>query len=166
MVYNILSLLWEQKIEILAGLFSALAVYSYFYKANLIFKRRNEIIDIKSKITQLKAVMAKMKDKSRDELEHSILENKIDRIANEVKINNRMLMVQLNTEFDVLNIRLDKVDSFIDKTEKRIEKLENDTEFIRASKRWKWVVGLALIGLITTVNFAEIRKFLAKLIPW
>lgn len=110
--------------------------------------------------------MAKMKDKSRDELEHSILENKIDRIANEVKINNRMLMVQLNTEFDVLNIRLDKVDSFIDKTEKRIEKLENDTEFIRASKRWKWVVGLALIGLITTVNFAEIRKFLAKLIPW
>lgn len=50
MVYNILSLFWEQKIEILAGLFSALAVYSYFYRVNILKKRRERIINKIKKI--------------------------------------------------------------------------------------------------------------------
>ena len=50
MVNNILSLFWEQKIEILAGLFSALTVYSYFYRVNILRKRRERIINKIKKI--------------------------------------------------------------------------------------------------------------------
>lgn len=158
------SFLLEQKsIIIIGGVFLGLAIYSYFYRANLIHKRHKRIQEIKQLLHIYKNdIMAKMKDKSRDELEHEALNFRIEKISNDMNNNNKVLMIQMNTEFEILNIRLDKLDKII----VRVEKLEQDTEFIRASKRWKWVVGLAIIGLITTVNFEQIKNWVAKIVPW
>jgi len=174
-IYNICGHLWFAKIQILGSAFFALTVYSYFYKANLLFKRKKQISEIKLSLNKLKYVMAN--EKTKEDLEREILENKIDRVASNARLNSRMLVMQLNTEFEVVNLRLDVIvkstevtninlSEFVDKTNNKIKKLEDDTEFIRSSKKWKWVVGLALIGLITTVNFSQIKDWITKLLPW
>ena len=172
---SIISFIYEQKNIIIGGVFVGFTIVSYFYKANILFRKKNELKRLKSNISKFKSAMAKKK--TVQELEYDILENKIDKIASSTRLNNRMIIMQLNTEFEVVNIRLDgikksitdtdeKLDDFVDSSNKRIKKLEDDTEFIRASKKWKWVVGLALIGLITTINFSTVKAWLSKILPW
>jgi hypothetical protein len=142
-----------------------LSIYSYFYKATIIYRRQKNLKilkEFKLEITILKANIMALKDQSRDELEHAKLEFMIKEIANEVKMNHKFSTIQMDSEFQVLNIRFDKFDKVIP----RIEKLEEDTAFIRDGKKWKWVVGLALVGLITTVNFEQIKGWVTKLLPW
>ena len=163
-VYNsfVIGLFSGEKIIIIGGFFLGLSIFSYFYKVNLIYQRQKKIKEIKQSLTLIKLeFMAKITEKSRDELEHEALEFKIEKIAYETKVSNKSLMIQMNSEFEVLNIRLNVVDKLI----VRVDKLENDTAFIRDSKRWKWVVGLAFLGLISTVNFEQIKKLFLKFLP-
>jgi len=109
--------------------------------------------------------MAKLSDKTKDELMHEALEYKMYRMSSEVKTANKVLMIKIDSEFGMLNERFNDVTDSIKSLIVRVGKLENDTEFIRASKRWKWVVGLAIIGLISTINFDQLKKIFLKFLP-
>jgi len=154
--------IWQSWKIIIGGICLGIAIYSYFYRVNLIFKRQKEIQNIK----QILDSMAKLSDKTKDELMHEALEYKIYRISNDMKTANRVLMLKIDTEFGMLNSRFNGFEDKLDSVVGRVKVLENDTEFIRASKKWKWVVGLALLGLISTVNYEVIKGLIKKILPW
>lgn len=106
------------------------------------------------------------KKQESNDLEHEILDMKIKRIANDMDLNFRAFRAEIRAEFEVINLRFDGFDTFAKDATNEIKKLKDDTAFVRDAKKWKWVVGLALIGLITTVNFSKIQEWISKLLPW
>lgn len=102
-----------------------------------------------------------MDNTKNNDLEHEILDFKIKKVTHDVDLTLRMMRAEMRAEFEVLNIRFDNFANFAKVAEVEISELKKDTAFIRDSKRWKWVVGLALIGLITTVNFADIKTWIS-----
>lgn len=155
---NFISFIWEQKIIILGGIFFGLAIYKYFYRSIKLYKASGRINEIE------RLIMAK-KQESND-LEHEILDMKIKRIANDMDLNLRAFRAEIRAEFEVINLRFDGFDSFAKKATVEIKQLKDDTAFVRDAKKWKWVVGLALVGLITTVNFSKIQEWISKILPW
>jgi hypothetical protein len=145
---SIVDFIYEQKNIIIGGIFVGFAIVSYFYKANILFKNIQKIDKIEKIINKIESMT---------ELEKQIFE---------MSINYRVLKAEIRAEFDVINIRLDGIYEFVGTAKEEIKILKEDTAFIRASKKWKWVVGLALIGLITTINFSTIKAWLSKILPW
>lgn len=171
---SIFRIFWEQKIIILGGIFLGLAIYGYFYKIKITRIRLNKLSQIINKINELKLnIMSEKKD-----LEHEILELKIKKIAYENSINNKAVIVQLNSEFEVVNLRLNninhsidktniKLDDFITSTNEEIKLIKKEIEPLKIAKKIpKWGYLLAFIGLTVTLNFKQFMAWINKLLPF
>lgn len=144
--------LWIFKIEILAGIFLGLSFFEYFYRAFLRRKREIIIKKINSLINELlslKSQLIIMEEKTRDELEHDSFNQRLDSV-----------IVQMNSGFEVIVAKLESVLIQVTKTNGRVTKLEEDTDFIRVVKKYKWMVGLILLGLGTLSNIVDIKSII------
>jgi len=90
-----------------------------------------------------------MEEKTRDELEHDSFNQRLDSV-----------IVQMNSGFEVIVAKLESVLIQVTKTNGRVTKLEEDTDFIRVVKKYKWMVGLILLGLGTLSNIVDIKSII------
>lgn len=173
-VCNVFIFLWDAKIQFLGGFFIALTSFEYFYRKKIEKKKIEKLDNIKYKINKIKLEV--MSDKR--DLEHEILELKIKKIAYENSVNNKAIIVQLNSEFEVVNLRLDninqsvdqtnlKLDDFIITTDKELTAIKKEIEPVKIMKKIpKWGYLLAFIGLTVTLNFKQFMDWVNKLLPW
>jgi hypothetical protein len=156
------------------GIFVGLTIVTYFYNLKIKYEKIKRIKRIRQGINELKEqIMSDKKD-----LEHEILELKINKIAYENSLNNKAVIVQLNSEFEVVNLRLDninksvdqtnlKLDDFIVATNEEIKGLKKEIEPLKLMKKIpKWGYILAFIGLTVTLNFKQLMAWINKLLPW
>jgi hypothetical protein len=87
-------------------------------------------------------------------------------LLNQVQINHKALLIQSDAEFGLINFRINKIETQSDNALTKIKQLEKDTEFIKALKKYKYVVGLALLGLISATNFEKVQSWFRGFIPW
>ena len=102
-----------------------------------------------NELLSLKSQLIIMEEKTRDELEHDSFNQRLDSV-----------IVQMNSGFEVIVAKLESVLIQVTKTNGRVTKLEEDTDFIRVVKKYKWMVGLILLGLGTLSNIVDIKSII------
>ena len=170
-IYYGVSFVWLYKIQILGSFFVSLTLFEYFYKQYLLPIRKRQIAQLRNYYKALR----KMEETHK--LEHLIITEKMEQISKEVertsemllsqvKINHKALLIQSDAEFGLINYRINKIDEQSTDALNKISTLEKETDFIRAIKKYRYVVGLALLGLISITNFEKIHEWVSSLVPW
>ena len=111
---SVFRIFWEQKIIIIGGIFLGLSIYKYFH-------RSLKIYNAEIRINKIKELIIAKKQESND-LEHEILEMKINRISNDMDLNFRAFRAEIRAEFEVINLRFDGFDSFAKNASEEINK--------------------------------------------
>jgi len=173
--------LWAYKIQVLGSLFVALTFFEYFYRYYLRPIRQRRIEVLKKRLLNLRKsrfkILLEMKDLTRDELEHQVLGNNIEKLShkidsnnevltNQINTNNRVVITQINAEFEIVNLRMDDSDKKIEGALTDIKGLKNDTEIIRTIKKYKYFVAASLASFVAVTNFEQIRDWIKGFLPW
>lgn len=164
---SIISLVWIFKIQIVGSIFLSLTVFEYFYRRY----RRKKIYEIKEALLN---ILDMGKEYYRDDAEHEFLAEKVKMLSDQItdnnemlkermSISNRMLLTKIDSEFEVVNLRLDTSNNKIESALVKIKVLEEDTDWIRALKKYKIIAFAALVGLIGANNFGKIAAWVKSL---
>ena len=176
--------LWIYKIQILGSIFLSLTIFEYLYKIYLKPIRKKQLHELRKIFIELDKIVIEMGNLNENELQHELLGLKIEKLAHEIESNNKVMSLEIKTnqrvlltkfdaEFEVFNFRLDKVsETIVNVSEiattgiKRIKKLEDDTDFIRAIKQYRYYVGASLAAFIAVTNIEQIKAWVVKMLPW
>jgi predicted RNA-binding protein len=91
--------------------------------------------------------MDNLKDKTREELEHDSIHSRLNTI-----------MIQMNSNFEVIGIQLKDILEENKKTNGRVTKLENTVDFINIVKKYKWLIALIMLGAMKAYDLIDIQK--------
>lgn len=100
------------------------------------------------------------------DIEHEMLKKMVEGIEEKLDISNKTTRIQISSEFEVVNIRLNVIENKSDTALSEIAILKKDTEVIRFVKKYKTIVFLALLSVISATNINQIKLWIAKMIPW
>lgn len=166
-IISVFLFVWDNSIQIVGSLFVSLAIFEYFYRKY----RQREIRKIKKILLK---VLEMGKEYNRDDAEHEVLAHSIESLSKEIEENNvllntkmdanqRILLTQYNSEFEVLNLRFDGLEKNVIGGISRIKKLEEDTDWIRAIKKYKLILAGLISGIIGVNYYDQIAKFIKSL---
>lgn len=167
-INNCFTYIWTYKIQILGSLFLSLSFFEYFYRYKLTKRRKNQkqkIYEIKRELSIIKSMSKKINVNTHD-IEHEMLKKMVEGIEEKLDISNKVTRMQISSEFEVVNIRLNIIENKSDTALAKIGVLEKDTDFIRFFKKYKTIFFLALLSLIGATNIEQIKTWLTKMIPW
>jgi hypothetical protein len=168
---SIISLLWEKKIIIIAGIFVAITIYNYVYKKVLRWKKIKRLLNVKKELQIIKSILSEMTDfnsahfdKIEDIREHEQIKAAVDG-----------LRVQMSAGFEVININIktldEKTDNILDqvkKTNGRVTAVENEVDnelgTVRFLKKRKIVAGLIILGIFWLYDQFSNQDLIDKII--
>ena len=92
----------------------------------------------------------------------SEIERDIDHEA--IRAELRILLIQMDANFEVMNNTLQQILEQAKKTNGRVSLLENDTDMIRFIKKYKWSAAVIAVGFVFFFKEIDVIKWISNLL--
>jgi hypothetical protein len=86
-------------------------------------------------------------DENKNELEHF-----------EIRAELRGIIAEMEARDDLMHEKLDRILEQTTRTNGRVTSVENDIDFIRVLKKYKWMFGLLILGVYLLVQLVDLKK--------